>query len=105
MKRGDLAKIKKNRLNSPKFDRIFLFSDRQIKKIQNYIYLENYTFRFKDDECQFIHVNEIVLILDHKDLYKDSNGADILWDRFLKVISSSGLSGWVYRSHLEKINV
>lgn len=97
MKKGDLVKIK-SRLRD---QYVSIYDDDQIYRLEAWIYLENYSPNLKVKQH---HLSEqVAVVLEMKDIYKDGNGINIVWNRFVKVIMSSGLCGWIHRDLLTKI--
>lgn len=95
---GDLVKIKE-RL---KEDQVFIYSDDQMKRMEALIYLENYNpIRTKNQLT--MNKKEYAIILGEKDIHKDSGPVDVVWNRFVKIISSSGKLGWIQRGYLTKV--
>lgn len=97
MQKGDLVKIK-SRLRD---QAISVYDDKQILRLEAWIYLENYSPNIQTESRRF--GNDVAIVLDTKDIHKDGNGIDIIWDRFVKVIFSSGTYGWVQRDFLTKM--
>lgn len=96
MKVGDLVKIK----NRSRDQELILYDDVQFIKLQAWIYLENYSPPVKFNRYRL--GDEIAIVLEMKDVYKDGDGIDIMWDRFVKIITSSGIYGWIQKDYLTK---
>ena len=98
MKRGDLVKLK-SRLRD---QYISVYDDQQILKLEAWIYLENYAPNLKVKRYQLN--DEVAIVLGAKDIHKDGNGIDIIWNRFIKILFNSGIIGWVQKDVLTKIH-
>jgi hypothetical protein len=101
MKRGDLVKLR----DMLKHSSVLIYTDSQIAQLEANIYLENFSFNLNISEQQqvFMHFDESAIILELKDIYKDGDGIDVLWGRFVKIITSNGNYGWIQRSYLTKV--
>jgi len=100
MKRGDLVKLK----DALKDSQVLMYTDQHMKKMEALIYLENFSFDFRETGDQSsMKFGESAVVLDARDIFKDANGADVIWNRFVKIVTSNGICGWVPRSFLTKV--
>ena len=99
MQRGDLVKLKERLRDS----QVFMYTDTQMKRMEALIYIEHYTFNIVEDNQACMSSEDSAVILQMRDIHKDGNGVDIVWDRFVKIVTSNGTLGWVPRSYLTKV--
>lgn len=98
MLKGDLVKLK-SRLRD---EHAFMYTDDQLRRLEAWIYLENYSPNFKINQ-RFMLRNEVAVVLDFKDIHKDGAGVDVIWNRFVKIMTCGGCIGWTQRNFLVKI--
>lgn len=99
MQRGDLVKLKERLRDSP----VVMYTDIQMKRMEALIYIEHYTFNIVEDIQALMNPEDSAVILETRDIHKDGNGVDVIWNRFVKVVTSGGANGWVPRSYLTKV--
>lgn len=99
MQRGDLVKLKERLRDS----HVVMYTDVQMKRMEALIYIEHYTFNITEDNQAHMAPEDSAVILDTRDIHKDGDGVDVIWNRFAKIVTSSGAHGWVPRSYLTKV--
>jgi hypothetical protein len=80
-----------------------VYTDDQIKRIEALIYIEHYSFNIVLPDQTKMSPDETAIILETRDIHKDGNGVDVIWDRYVKVVTNGGAVGWVPRSYLTKV--
>lgn len=104
MKCGDMVRLKEKMGSGYGHEgHVSMYTDVQMKKIESLVYLENYSFNFKSAEQPVMGYEETALILDMKDVHKDGDGIDVIWNRFVKVLTNKGSIGWLPKARLERI--
>jgi hypothetical protein len=99
MQRGDLVKLKERLRDS----QVFMYTDAQMKRMEALIYIEHYTLNIVEDNQACMSSEDSAVVLEMRDIHKDGNGVDIVWNRFVKIVASNGMLGWVPRSYLTKV--
>jgi hypothetical protein len=104
MKPGDMVRLREKMGSGYGHeDHVVMYTDAQMKKIESLVYLENYSFNFKGSEQPAMGYEETALVLGMKDVHKDGNGIDVIWNRFVKVLTNGGSIGWLPKIRLERI--
>lgn len=104
MKRGDVVRLKEKMGSGYGHEgHVSMYTDAQLKKIESLVYLENFSFNIKNMEQSVMKYEENALVLDIRDVHKDGDGIDVIWNRFVKVLTTGGSIGWLQKERLERI--
>jgi hypothetical protein len=82
---------------------VVMYTDQQMSKIEGMVYIENYSFDLGGGKETFIFYDDLAVVIDMRDIHKDGNGIDVIWHRFIKVLTNSGKLGWISRKWLERV--
>ena len=106
MQRGDMVKLKDSVGTTHARDGyVIMYTDEQMLKIVGTVYLENYTLSPSSNPQAMIAYEDVAVVLDMKNVYKDGDGIDVVWNRFVKVLTSRGKLGWIAKSRVERIPI
>lgn len=105
MQRGDMVRLKENSGSiRAKDGYVIMYTDQQMSKIEGMVYLENYaSFDLGVNKQTYISYDELAVIIDTRDIHKDGDGIDVIWNRFIKVLTSGGRLGWISKGRLERV--
>lgn len=97
MQRGDLVRLKK--ISGTIFGHngcAVIFSDQQLHRLEILAQGELSSLYSKDKNHALFKFNEFAIIIGEKNIIKNST----TWNSFVKVITNSGIVGWISKDHL-----
>ncbi len=100
MQRGDLVRLKK--ISGTVFGhegQAVIFSDLQLRRLEVLVHGDLHSLYSKDKNHSFLCFGEVAIVLDTKNIFKN----EIIWNSFIKVVTSKGFVGWISKEHLTHI--